>query len=704
MMLSKTIPIPVPKIISTPLKEAHEKDIDDEKEDEEEDLGASVRSVVERSSSLPTHLYVLPVLLLEFLALAITRAVLPSLIIHTFKDNVYFIMGCAECIRGLLAFIACPLFGKVSDSVGRKKCLFITVMGTCAPVCSLALMSYTHESYESTDNSNSSTTATVIAAIPPPQRIWIFVYLLALSGVFSSTFTLVFAYISDVVPKQADRVSAYGLALATFGLSFTLGPMAGGYLARVETVVSSTAEESIIYNQTYVDFDMDNQNTTTGDTATASASIQDTPNEGEPWGTVYPLVDPIGQQRVFTCALILTIVDLLYIYFILPESLIISKTTKRSTHNINNNNSSSSNNNINININDYDSTSTNNKGIQERLEAWKEQVLPQSWTPLDTLRVFSGDPLLAEVGRIAFLYYTGVWAVISTMVIYATKRFHFGPERLGELMSAFGLCTMLAEAVLLRIVVPILGEKRTMRLGLLAFAVQCAVLGLAFEGWQLFICVALSMLSNLVYPSLASLVSEAVAPDAVGEALGAVNGVKALTEGIGPLLFGGLMTISEKSSLPGWPYLVAAIFAVLAYRRVKLLPDQDDDDDMEGWYINEKYSGARSKRRREGKVHGLMKWFGGGSSSPNRLHGRGGSVNSRGVQAILSNTNEEEEEEELCALLNASDTYGDEEGVEMQQQRQQFIATEQQSDSAMTNSNGTDTLSLRELSFFSANL
>lgn len=60
------------------------------------------------------------------------------------------------------------------------------------------------------------------------DRIWIFVFLLALSGIFSSTFTLTFAYISDTVPNKEDRVSAYGLALATFGLSFTVGPMAGG--------------------------------------------------------------------------------------------------------------------------------------------------------------------------------------------------------------------------------------------------------------------------------------------------------------------------------------------------------------------------------------------------------------------------------------------------------------------------------------------
>ena len=65
--------------------------------------------------------------------------------------------------------------------------------------------------------------------------------------------------------------------------------------------------------------------------------------------------------------------------------------------------------------------------------------------------------------------------------------------------------------------------------GLACFVIQCALFGVAYEGWHLFLCVLVSMGSNLVYPSLTSLVSEAVGENMVGEALGAINGVKALT-------------------------------------------------------------------------------------------------------------------------------------------------------------------------------
>mmetsp|Transcript_4191 Transcript_4191/g.5386 ORF Transcript_4191/g.5386 Transcript_4191/m.5386 type:complete len:281 (+) Transcript_4191:415-1257(+) len=203
--------------------------------------------------------------------------------------------------------------------------------------------------------------------------------------------------------------------------------------------------------------------------------------------------------------------------------------------------------------------------------------IPRHWSPFDTLKIFGGNRLLITVAKITFLYYTGLYAVISTLVLYAANRFHLGPHRLGELMSAFGLCTVISEVVLVRIIVPAVGEKKTMRLGLFAFACQCVVLACAYEFWQLFLCVALSLLGNLVYPSLSSLVSASVPPESVGEVLGAVNGIKALTEGIGPLVFGILMTLSEGGIMPGWPYFLAAVLAYFAFDISRQLPDEGDE-------------------------------------------------------------------------------------------------------------------------------
>jgi hypothetical protein len=37
--------------------------------------------------------------------------------------------------------------------------------------------------------------------------------------------------------------------------------------------------------------------------------------------------------------------------------------------------------------------------------------------------IFAGDPLLSCVARVTLLYYMGVWAIVSTLMIYLVARF-----------------------------------------------------------------------------------------------------------------------------------------------------------------------------------------------------------------------------------------------------------------------------------------
>ncbi|KAL3809587.1 hypothetical protein ACHAXA_005803 [Cyclostephanos tholiformis] len=564
------------------------------------------------------HLSILPVLLLEFLSLSLTRAVLPSLLLDRYGSRTYVIVGCAECVRGALAFVSCPLLGKLSDVHGRGPCLLFTVFGTLMPVCSLALWGiWDHRSWgggmgwggvddddDDDDNdydgrfhrtlvasmsetaamgedgeaffsSSSSGGRGVENDADAPSgihRIDLFVVLLALSGVCSSTFTLTFAYISDVVKDRDGRVAAYGMALATFGLSFTIGPLVGGYLANVDDAGRGLG----------------------GRDRSAIAAAADVGGGANVDGSNNSEIHALGQHRVFLTSFVLALLDLFYIHFLLPESL-------NSSHEIGDSRCDASRL-LDVSLNggrhirqeeeDNDevdvelpsmavaaSSGTSNAPLAGAMGmgggASSRRASSRRWNPLDSIRYLSTDPVLSAVGRVTFLYYTALHAVVSTLVLYATRRFHLGPQRLGELMAALGLSTMLSEAVLVRIAIPLLGERRCMRIGLVSFSLQCVLLAVADSPWHLFGCAFLAIAGNLVYPSVSSLVSSTVRPDMVGRALGAVNGVKSLTEGIGPLLFGTLLTMSEKDRLPGWPYFGAAIMVAIALHVCRELPDEN---------------------------------------------------------------------------------------------------------------------------------
>jgi len=421
---------------------------------------------------------VLPCLFFEYLAISLARSLIPGMIVREFGDSSYLAVGVIETIKGVLAFVSCPAFGRLSDRVGRKYCLLVTVTGTTLPICLLAFTS----------------------------NMYIYAVVMSLSGVFSATFPLTFAYISDCVDKK-NRAPAYGLALATFGLSFCLGPLTGSYLAA-----------------------------------------------------------QISSQSVFLTSLALVFINIIYIVMYLPETVTPASASRaRSLQNV----------------------------ASDAFE-----YLPNSWNISETFRVFGLDPFMTNLAVIVFLYYTSVWAIVSTLMVFVTRHLHFDPVTLGWLLSGYGFATMFSEGVLVRIIVPLIGETNSMRLGLAAFAVQCIVVAFSRNSNAIFVSVLFSMFANLVYPSISSLVSKIVEEDMQGEALGALNGIKALTEGFGPLTFGLLMALFEKSTIPGAPYLIASVLSCWALLHCYELPPQPE-------LVTAKFN-ARKKGREE--AEGLLKF------------------------------------------------------------------------------------------------
>jgi predicted MFS family arabinose efflux permease len=70
---------------------------------------------------------------------------------------------------------------------------------------------------------------------------WYFA-MISISGIFSVTFSIVFAYVADVTTEE-DRSAAYGLVSATFAASLVTSPAIGAYLGKIysENVVVALA-------------------------------------------------------------------------------------------------------------------------------------------------------------------------------------------------------------------------------------------------------------------------------------------------------------------------------------------------------------------------------------------------------------------------------------------------------------------------------
>ncbi|XP_044121953.1 hippocampus abundant transcript-like protein 1 isoform X2 [Neovison vison] len=140
------------------------------------------------------------VIFLEFFAWGLLTTPMLTVLHETFPQHTFLMNGLIQGVKGLLSFLSAPLIGALSDVWGRKPFLLGTVFFTCFPI--------------------------------PLMRIsprWYFA-MISVSGVFSVTFSVIFAYVADVT-QEHERSTAYGWVSATFAASLVSSPAIGAYLS-----------------------------------------------------------------------------------------------------------------------------------------------------------------------------------------------------------------------------------------------------------------------------------------------------------------------------------------------------------------------------------------------------------------------------------------------------------------------------------------
>lgn len=98
-------------------------------------------------------------------------------------------------------FVCAPLWGRLSDRVGRRPVLLGTIAGTAAAMLAVGLA---------------------------PSLAWLFAARIA-AGAFAANVSVAAAYISDVTAPE-ERTRWMGMLGASFGVGFVLGPAIGGLL------------------------------------------------------------------------------------------------------------------------------------------------------------------------------------------------------------------------------------------------------------------------------------------------------------------------------------------------------------------------------------------------------------------------------------------------------------------------------------------
>ncbi len=140
---------------------------------------------------------------IDLLGFGIIIPIIPFLAIELGANS--FTYGLLISVYSFMQFLMAPIWGKISDQLGRKIVILIGVGGS---VIGFSLFGIAHTLNE-----------LFIARIT--------------QGIFTAaTLTTANTYIADVIPPE-KRGGAFGIITSAFGLGFALGPGIGGYLTKL---------------------------------------------------------------------------------------------------------------------------------------------------------------------------------------------------------------------------------------------------------------------------------------------------------------------------------------------------------------------------------------------------------------------------------------------------------------------------------------
>jgi DHA1 family tetracycline resistance protein-like MFS transporter len=299
----------------------------------------------------------------------------------------------------------------------------------------------------------------------------------AINGISGASITVCNAYIADVTPPEKRHIG-YGILGAAFGLGFVIGPLMGGILGEYDIR--------------------------------------------------YP----------FYAAGALTMINWLYGYFVLPESL-----------------------------------------SHERRK--RASIAQAGMNPFATMGILARYPLVARMAASLFMVNLAMFSLHATWVYFTSNKFDWTPKQIGWSLATVGIGAVIVQGGLARKLIPALGERNSLVWGLLIGVAAYAAYALVPQGWMIYAVIAVASIGGICGPAGQAIITKSVQPHEQGAVAGSLIALQSIANVIAPIAASNVFAyfISDKAPIhfPGAPLMLASILAavgtVIAVWATRGLPD-----------------------------------------------------------------------------------------------------------------------------------
>jgi DHA1 family tetracycline resistance protein-like MFS transporter len=188
--------------------------------------------------------------------------------------------------------------------------------------------------------------------------------------------------------------------------------------------------------------------------------------------------------------------------------------------------------------------------------------------PVGSFVALKRHPAVWGLAETYFLMQLAHLVFPSTWVLYTGYRYHWSPKEVGISLAIVGIMAAIVQGGLARKMIPLLGERRAIVLGLTNSVVFFTLYGLATQGWMIYCLIIVASICQVAMPAVQGLISRNVPPNEQGGVQGALTSLASLTGILGPLLYTNLFGyfVSEKAPvlLPGIACFTGAFLMFVA--------------------------------------------------------------------------------------------------------------------------------------------
>ncbi len=202
----------------------------------------------------------------------------------------------------------------------------------------------------------------------------------------------------------------------------------------------------------------------------------------------------------------------------------------------------------------------------------REQHRAFDWSranPVGSLVALKRYPIVLGLTATYFLFNLAHQVFPSTWVLYVDHRYHWTSGQVGASLAVVGIMAAIVQGGLARRIVPALGERRAIVVGLINGTVFMTAYGLATKSWMIYAVIIVGSFGAIANPALQGLVSRQVPLNEQGAVQGALNSLGSLGGILGPLvatrLFSYFVHPRAPAYVPGMAFFAGSvmIFAAL---------------------------------------------------------------------------------------------------------------------------------------------